>query len=210
MLKKEIHIQVEGQNLILLQERAVYWQEQNTLLIADLHAGKATHFRNNGIPLSSDHLLKDFNAILSAIKRLSASKLIFLGDLYHTTSNIENELIDSWLGELTIDVELIIGNHDIHSIHTSKLAHRMPYVLDNILLSHEPQESKYFNIYGHLHPTFSLTGKGRQHLKFPCFYHGKKHLVLPAFGSVNGGKTYKKLVSKSDVYLVSSEGIIAI
>ena len=161
MLSEIVDIQIEGSTFTLLKERAAYWKEQRTLLIADVHAGKATHFRDNGIPLSTDHLLQDFNVVFGLIKRLNISKLVFLGDLYHTRSNIENELIDSWLSELNIEVELVIGNHDIHSIHSSKLVSREAYVLDNILLSHEPIESEYFNIYGHLHPAFSLKGKGR-------------------------------------------------
>jgi len=106
MLSKSVDIQIEGNTFTLLNERAAYWKEHKTLLIADVHAGKATHFRNNGIPLSTDHLLQDFNVILSLIKRLKVDKLIFLGDLYHTTSNIENDLIDNWLSDLNIEVEL--------------------------------------------------------------------------------------------------------
>ncbi|HAV26005.1 MAG TPA: hypothetical protein DCX01_07485 [Bacteroidetes bacterium] len=72
----------------------MYWKEHKILLIANVYEGKASHFRTNGIPLSKDHLLNDLNVILKLIKRLYLTKLVFLGDLYHTNFNIKNELID--------------------------------------------------------------------------------------------------------------------
>ena len=59
------------------------------LFIANAYKGKASHFKTNGISLSTNHLLNDLNIILKAIKRLSPVKLIFLGDLYHTHFNIK-------------------------------------------------------------------------------------------------------------------------
>jgi metallophosphoesterase superfamily enzyme len=59
------------------------------LFIANAHKGKASHFKTNGISLSTNHLLNDLNIILKAIKRLNPVKLIFLGDLYHTEFNIK-------------------------------------------------------------------------------------------------------------------------
>jgi len=87
--KEELDITLAGQHFTLLPEKAAYWKEQKILLIADVHAGKASHFRTNGIPLSTDHLLNDLNIILKVIKRLNPVKLIFLGDLYYTHFNIK-------------------------------------------------------------------------------------------------------------------------
>jgi DNA ligase-associated metallophosphoesterase len=208
--KAELDIELAGQHFTLLPEKAVYWKEHKILLIADVHAGKASHFRTNGIPLSTDPLLNDLNIVLKVIKRLNPAKLIFLGDLYHTHFNIENELIDSWLGDLDIDVELILGNHDRHSFLRSKLRCKEAYTLDGILLCHEPAQSDIVHICGHLHPAYSLSGKARQHIKMPAYYLSTTQLILPAFGSVNGGKMYKDIVKKSDVILVSDDGLIRV
>lgn len=210
MLTGSLDIEIVGQHFTLLKEKAAYWQEEKTLLIADVHAGKASHFRNNGIPLSTDHLLQDLNAINTLCTRLKAEKLCFLGDLYHTSCNIENTLTDQFLNELNVEVELIIGNHDRHSLHHSKILHREAYSVGNILLSHEPQQTELFNIYGHLHPAYALGGKGRQRIKLPSFYVGVKDLILPAFGSINGGRMYKDLAKDSKVVLVSEDGLIEV
>ena len=210
MSASAIDISFAGQKFSLLQEKAAYWHEQKMLLIADVHAGKASHFRNNGIPLSTDHLLHDLNIINALYRRLKADKICFLGDLYHTSSNIENTLTDQFLNELDVQVELVIGNHDRHSIRHSKIQSKEAYCIGDILLSHEPHESEFFNIYGHLHPAYTIGGKGRQSLKMPSFYISKKDLILPAFGSVNGGRMYKDLAKKSQIVLVSDEGLIAV
>jgi DNA ligase-associated metallophosphoesterase len=207
---RTLDITFGGQSFTLLQEKAVYWNNQKTLLIADVHAGKASHFRSHGIPLSTDHLLHDLNIILELIEHCNCEKVIFLGDLYHTHSNIENKLIDSWLNELNVSVELIIGNHDRHSISGSDIANKESYVTQGILLSHEPAEIGIPNICGHLHPAYNLYGKGRQQLKLPAFYFATDQLILPAFGSVNGRKMYPDLVKKSQVILVSEEGLIQV
>ncbi|MFM1897944.1 MAG: hypothetical protein RL577_184, partial [Bacteroidota bacterium] len=46
-------------------------------------------------------------------------------------------------------------------------------------------------ICGHLHPVYSLRGKGRQSLRLPCFWLNKQRLVLPAFSSLAGGYNIK-------------------
>ena len=100
------------------------------LLIADVHAGKASHFRNNGIPLSTDYLLNDLHTIQTLQQRLNATKICFLGDLYHTLSNEENLLTDQFLNDLESEIELVIGNHDRHSIRHSTIKCKEAYELD--------------------------------------------------------------------------------
>ena len=208
MTQSSIDINSGGHVFTLLPQKVAIWKSKKILLLADVHAGKASHFRNNGIPLSTDHLLSDLNRIADILEAYDLQKLILLGDLYHTTQNIENTLIDEWLTSLNIDVELIIGNHDRHSIQHSLLTKKESYELDGILLSHEPTDSAYFNICGHLHPAYTMTGKARLNIKLPAFYHTEKSLILPTFGSINGGKMYPDLVKKAKIILVGDDGLI--
>ena len=210
MTKAALHFTLRGQRFSLLKERMVYWHDKKTLLIADLHAGKAAHFRKNGIPLSTDHLLADLNIIEQLIPSTQASKICFLGDLYHSTANEENDLIERWITDLGIAAELVIGNHDKYSIHKASIKCTEAYEENGILLSHEPEESDFFNICGHLHPAYVMGGKARSSFKFPSFYLSENCLILPAFGSVNGGKMYKDLVKNAQVILATPEGLIAI
>lgn len=206
----EIEIEFAGQHFTLLPQKIAYWQEQDTLLVADVHAGKASHFRKNGIPLTTDLLLNDLNVLLHVTKSLNPRKIVFLGDLYHSNFNLENQLIDSWLSELNPEIELILGNHDKHSYRSSNLTCVEPYEINGIMLCHEPLETEQMHICGHLHPSYTLSGKAKQNIKMPAFYISKTQLILPAFGSVNGGKMYKELVKKSDVVLVTENGLIHI
>jgi metallophosphoesterase superfamily enzyme len=41
---------VNNQHLVLHASGAAYWKEAQTLFLADLHLGKAIHFRKKGIP----------------------------------------------------------------------------------------------------------------------------------------------------------------
>ena len=44
-------IELAGRTLWLLAEKAVYWPEQQALLIADIHFGKAAAYRRLGQPV---------------------------------------------------------------------------------------------------------------------------------------------------------------
>ena len=210
MFVESIEAEICGQHFALLKEKVLYWKERKYLLLADVHAGKASHFRNNGIPLSTDYLLNDLNKIDALINHLNPLKIIILGDLFHSNRNIENQLVESWINGLSVDVELIIGNHDVHSIHQSTIASKMPYELDSIWLSHEPADTELFNICGHLHPAYAISGKARQHIRVPSFYKGPNFLDLPSFGSLTGKKVYKNLVQVSEVVIVTEEGLLAV
>ena len=41
----------QGQTLILHPAKAIFWKEKSRLLLADVHLGKAGHFRKVGIPV---------------------------------------------------------------------------------------------------------------------------------------------------------------
>jgi len=38
-----------NQDLLLLPQKAIYWQQQKALIVADVHFGKVGHFRKAGI-----------------------------------------------------------------------------------------------------------------------------------------------------------------
>ena len=71
----------------LFPQKAIFWEEQKTLFVADPHFGKATVFRKAGIPITEKTTQDDLNK-LSEIIRLSGSKrIIFLGDFLQTIQN---------------------------------------------------------------------------------------------------------------------------
>ena len=207
---KEIDLTIKSQHFTLCYDKTVYWHEQKFLLVADVHAGKAMHFRKNGIPLSSDHMIKDLIRLEDSIKRLKPSKVIVLGDLFHSDFNLENQFVLKWICRQNTEFTLITGNHDIHSNSHKELEHINEFKLNGIRLVHDPlsqNESEEFTIAGHLHPSLRIVGKARQSLKFPCFYVGVNQLVLPAFGQLNGSK-HIRLKRNERAVLITPAGLM--
>lgn len=59
MILVEKTINIKQQNLVLTNQRALFWKETETLVLSDLHLGKTAHFRKNGIALPSEIIEKD-------------------------------------------------------------------------------------------------------------------------------------------------------
>jgi len=105
-----------NQRLYLLPEKAIYWEEQNAILIADLHLGKITHFRKSGIAVPKGPDYKNWLTLTCLIQTYNPEKIIILGDLFHSNYNQEwktfLEVIDAYS---KIEWILVKGNHDILS-----------------------------------------------------------------------------------------------
>lgn len=184
-------LELEGLNLILLPEKAIFIPEEKTLLLADLHLGKINHFRLAGIPLPSRANDENLERLIDVINKTRASKVVFLGDLFHSHYNHEWESLGQVLSHFpTSEFHLVLGNHDIMSQvqyerHRIKVCEEL--YLGPLYLTHELVEnSKRYNLAGHVHPGVRLTGRGRQSVTLPCFYFGNRQGLMPAFGSFTG------------------------
>ena len=208
-------VEMKGEKLILLPEKAIYWAAKKMLLIADLHLGKSAHFRKNGIAVPNQAEQKNWLLLHKLFKEYEPERVCFLGDLFHSTHNKEwevfGELIDSYS---SIKFELVLGNHDILQPELyDKLGFTVyPNLLEEpFLLTHEPLEENgvYYNLAGHIHPGVQLKGKGNQRYRTACFYFGKSGGVLPAFGSFTG--LYNIKPKKADqVFVVAGEVVISL
>ncbi len=192
---------------------ALFWNEKNTLLIADVHLGKVTHFRKNGFAIPNDALYKNFEKLIEVVDFFNASTILFLGDLFHSTKNSEWDLFVDWSKKCTCEIVLIAGNHDI--MDANNYESNGIKVVDNIrmddfLLTHHPTEVEgMFNFSGHIHPGIVLRGLGKSHLKLPCFFQSKQQMILPAFGAFTGLGIMKP--KKGDkIFAVTKEEIVLI
>lgn len=169
---------------------ALFWNEKNTLLIADVHLGKVMHFRKNGFAIPNEALHKNFEKLIEVVDLFKASTILFLGDLFHSTKNSEWDLFVNWAKECTCEIVLIAGNHDIIDAHNyeNNGIKVVDYIrMDDFILTHHPTEVEgMFNFSGHIHPGIVLRGLGRGHLKLPCFFQRKNQMILPAFGAFTG------------------------
>jgi len=188
-----------GLELVLLPEQAVWIEHLSVLLIADLHFGKAAHFRKSGIPISEKVHDQDYQMMTSLVLKYSPNQVYFLGDLFHSSWNEEWENLLSFLGLFpTTSFHLVVGNHDILPSEKYKdsrlMVHTHPITLGALLLSHEPTlpPSGFLNVCGHIHPGILLKGKAKQRISIPCFHYSENVLVLPSFGNFTGLALIKK------------------
>ncbi len=178
----------------LLPERALYWENRQTLILSDLHVGKGMHFRKAGVPVPQEVFRQDLERLTRLIYDYNPQQLLIVGDMFHSDRNNEVNLFDVWRAGFNLDVVLVKGNHDIMPRHTYTDAGIAVYddlAIDNFLFTHEPPQAKniaQFNycFSGHLHPGVRLEGFAKQSLKFPCFYFGNQYAILPAFGGFTG------------------------
>lgn len=183
-----------GFSLVFLKDKALWIKELSTLLIADLHFGKAAHFRKSGIPIPEPVHDMDLLRIQRLHESLKPTHTFFLGDLFHSDWNEQWEYLNNFLIRFEgTQFHLIKGNHDVLSPKAYSLSvlkiHNQPLGLEKFLLSHEPMDEVpigLLNICGHIHPGVRLVGKARQSVRIPCFFQTQSRLILPAFGNFTG------------------------
>ncbi|MFT7084537.1 MAG: DNA ligase-associated metallophosphoesterase [Vicingaceae bacterium] len=220
MLKEDLFstfktIEIRGEKLFLLPEKAIYWEAKGLLIIADLHLGKSAHFRKNGIAVPTKVEDRNWYLLHHLFQKIQPKRVHFLGDLFHSTHNKEWDVFRHLIQQYyAIQFELTIGNHDILN---PELYRELKFKLFNSLVenpfifTHEPLETanKFYNLAGHIHPGVQLKGKGNQKHRLACFYFGKNGGLLPAFGSFTGLATIK--VKKTDqIFVVAKNKVIAV
>lgn len=183
-------IEILQQDFQLNHSGAAFWEQQQMLLIADVHLGKISHFRKHGSAVPQNAILQNFDKLTQVVKTFQPKRICFLGDLFHSTKNLEWELFEKWIKEQTAKVSLIVGNHDIISpLLYEEIGVQLFQELHigKFKLTHHPEiQEGYFNICGHVHPGYRLLGLARQHLKLKCFFRSENQLILPAFGEFTG------------------------
>ncbi len=184
----------------LLPEKAAYLPQYGMLLIADVHLGKASHFRKEGIIIPVPEISPDLCSIKRMIQNLNPTTIVFMGDLFHSKLNSEWLVLKEFLAEHN-DKHFILtkGNHDILPSNiwketTIEVVDELR-VGNHLLCTHEPiteNPKDVLNIAGHIHPGFLIKTRGKQSYRLPCFYHNRNLLILPAFGQLTGLQIMKK------------------
>lgn len=190
-VSKCINFSFREQHLVLLPQKAVYWHNEDALMVADLHLGKAAHFRKNGIPVPAGVHRKDILKLSGLINQYTPSTLIILGDLFHSDLNNEWQLFSDFMLQYPgLKCLLIKGNHDVLNesvYHAAGMEVHETLETGPFIFSHEPLKQGYqgdlVNISGHVHPGIYLKAVGRT---LPCFTFSDRECLLPAFGSFTG------------------------
>ncbi len=201
---------INDQTFWVSPERCLYWEEQRTLIVSDLHLGKSGHFRKEGIAVPQSVYKADLQRLIAQLYDFKAEKLLIVGDMTHSRSNKELELFLKWRNDFPgLPFELVRGNHDILEDQWYRDAgitlHEKQLQIGSFLFRHEKDpehvndvtENGPYIFSGHVHPGIRLRGQGKQSLRFPCFYFGALHAILPAFSRFTG--TYLVEPKKGEV-----------
>ena len=190
-----------GAELVARRSGALWWPGRASLLVADLHLGRAERFARRGGALLPPWGLHDTLARLEAeIEALNPARVISLGDGFDDDraasmlpAEARHQIARMARGR---DWLWISGNHDPAPPGPDLPGRSSPGLVEaGIQLCHdatsladppaphiaEPAFSEP-GISGHLHPVVALAGR-----RWRCFALGRRQLILPAFGSYTGG-----------------------
>ncbi len=194
-MRVDLEIELAGERITLLPERAAYWAKRETLLIADMHWGKAATMRAASIAVPSGTTGESLARLTRVVEQTGARRIVLLGDCIHAKQGRSEstfaEIADWRARHAGLDIELVRGNHDRRAGDPPD-EFRMqcadaPVVDGPFVYRHFPKPSDGgYTLAGHLHPAIRLRGNGAQRATLACFWFGDRVGVLPAFGGLTG------------------------
>lgn len=210
----------QAADILLLPGRAAFMAASATLLVSDLHLGKAAAFRSAGIPVPEGSAQADLARLERLVRETAARRLIVLGDLFHARSGCTAEVFAEFAAARArmpaTEVILVAGNHD-------RAIGRIPASLgiDSCMRSHDEPPFHFvhdpatgltepgrtcFTVAGHLHPTLSIAVPGGDRITGRCFVAQASLLVLPAFGSFTGGHRVE-VAADTRLWIARDDGV---
>lgn len=190
-----LSICLAGETVVLLPEKALWLPAHASLLVADVHLGKAASFRRQGVPVPRGSSRAALQGLSLLIERLGPERVVFLGDFLHApAAHNPGTWQDLWHWRQRhpgLELVLVRGNHDHRAgdpaVELGMRCVDEPWPLGPWALSHHPQpQPQGYVLAGHWHPCVSLHARPRDRLRLPCFWLGAQVGVLPAYGPFTG------------------------
>lgn len=207
-----------GRTWTLLPQRAIFCEKSRTLLVADLHLGKAAAFRAAGIPVPSGATAKDLERLTSLLRETESKRLILLGDFFHAKAGRSDEVLDAirrWRQiHAATPMILVRGNHDrsagrvLPEWNIEEIDGHLED--DGVILSHAPLDNADRPVLaGHVHPVFALRDYDGTAVKTPCFVFDQRCAILPSFGTFTGGHTIRNIPPRR-IFIIAGQRIIPV
>jgi uncharacterized protein len=226
---------VADQTLWLSPSRIIYWEDEQAVIISDLHFGKTGHFRKSGIAIPQSAFRNDMQRLFEQIQHFQPRKLIIVGDMFHSKANKELDFFLKWRNDHShLEIILVKGNHDIlqtdwYEQSCIQLTNPSLYIKEfcfvhDLAIFQNPEKAagsvptipavqktkpEHYYFTGHIHPGILIRGLGKQSLRFPCFYFGEQYAILPAFGNFTGFSLIEPS-SRENVFAIVENKIIQI
>ena len=188
---KDHALVVAGAALLADPAGALYWPDEQLLVVADLHLEKGSAFARRGVLLPPYDTAATLARLARLIERYAPRVLIALGDSFHDghgpsrMSAADRAALKAF--QHSRDWIWIAGNHDPDL--PDGLGGRFADVLafGPLTFRHEPSvNAADGEIAGHLHPVGRVAQRGRA-VSRRCFAGDGRRLVMPAFGAYAGG-----------------------
>ncbi|WP_256079034.1 ligase-associated DNA damage response endonuclease PdeM [Massilia sp. YIM B04103] len=188
-------IELAGESVLLLAQKALYWPRQRTLAVADIHFGKAASFRAQGIPVPRGTTTQNLQALDALLAAHAVQRIVFLGDFLHAKAahaSATLQTMQAWRERhAQLELLLVRGNHDRHAGDPAALLRigvaDEPYSIGPFAFCHHPDTAAPgYVLAGHVHPVFVLRSAWES-LRLPCFLQGPRRMILPSFGAFTGG-----------------------
>jgi len=183
-----MEVTVNDERLVLLPDRAAWWPQRETLIVADLHLGKSQTLRAAGAAIPAGVLDETLGRLGRLIETTGAGRVVVVGDLLHAGVGLTADLVErvsAWRDGFEGGLVVVPGNHD-RGLSRVAEAWRLEVTGEiwregGLAFCHEPiVVDGAFCWSGHVHPAVSLAGGGDR-VKLACFVVGRGTGLLPAF-----------------------------
>ena len=172
-------------------DRSLMHPASNTLIVADLHIGKVTHFRRAGVAIPSSARAETTDRLWECLERHRPERVVIAGDLFHSDANTEtHQFVEELARWGSVEWVWITGNHDRATANRySALFHRTaPEIsIGSTRITHESEGAQQPTISAHVHPVILVEHGARLKTKHRCFTIENQDFRLPAFGPFTGG-----------------------
>ncbi|HLH91213.1 MAG TPA: ligase-associated DNA damage response endonuclease PdeM [Xanthobacteraceae bacterium] len=182
---------VAGISLVANLGGALYWPDEGTLIIADLHLEKGSSFARRGMLLPPYDTGTTLARLARVIAHHTPRRVIALGDSFHDGGGPARLMPQDRAALAGLqrgrDWIWIAGNHDPDPARDIGGDFAECLSLGPLTLRHEPTEGPADGeIAGHLHPSARVTQRGLAVTR-KCFATDGRRMIMPAFGAYAGG-----------------------
>ena len=216
-----------GNSLWLLDSRAaLYWPEQDCLLLADLHFEKGSYLSQYASPVPRYDSRATLKSIAALLACYAPHRVLCLGDSFHDIHAFERFLADdvAQLKALVLSVEEWIwleGNHDPQVPEALDGLRAESYPLrtrqgELIHCRHIPQDNDGLQIVGHFHPK-AWFASGKRRFRGKSLVTTDTLMLMPALGQYTGGLSIEDEVlttlapkSQRQCYVLCERRVIAL
>lgn len=211
-----LSINFADETWMLSPYRAVVWPRRKSLIIADPHFGKASMFRDSGLPVPVGTTSHDLNTLTRLLREHRCERLIVLGDFFHGRASKQDSTlraIEAWREvHRSLQIDLIRGNHDQRAGDPCEEwnfnCYDGPLREDTLAFTHEPCAVRgAFVLCGHVHPCVTLEDFDGSRTRLPCFAVDDRKMILPAFGRFTGTHPVER-TETTRIYIAAAGRVI--